>query len=83
MSTKPYDQAFKYLAEQDAESLLILLGYLQPGQKAEIELLAREVSAPALLPDQPYQVVTGHERRIVHVEAQTAYDAQIPERMAE
>jgi hypothetical protein len=38
MTTKPYDQAFKYLAEQDAEALLFLLGDLQPGQPAEIEL---------------------------------------------
>ncbi|MCI0485713.1 MAG: hypothetical protein L0229_03840 [Blastocatellia bacterium] len=43
MSAKPYDQAFKYLAEQDAESLLILLGHLKPGQQARIELLPREL----------------------------------------
>jgi len=83
LSTKPYDQAFKYLAEQDAESLLILLGYLQPGQRAEIELLPRELGVATRLPDQPYRVVTTQGRRLVHVEAQTVYDSQMPERMAD
>ncbi len=35
---KPYDQAFKYLAEQDAESLLFLLGAL-PEDIISIEVL--------------------------------------------
>ncbi|HEV8484203.1 MAG TPA: hypothetical protein VGV87_11720 [Blastocatellia bacterium] len=83
MSNKPYDRAFKYLAEQDAESLLILLGYLQPGQPAEIEVLPREIDVSTLLPDQPYRVVIGRDPWIVHVEAQTAYDSRIPKRMAE
>jgi hypothetical protein len=83
MSTKPYDQAFKYLAEQDAEALLLLLGELQPGQPAQIALLPREVSVAAQLPDQPYEVVTAEGRRIVHVEAQTAYDHTLPDRMLE
>ncbi|MGH9850009.1 MAG: hypothetical protein ACREBD_09125, partial [Blastocatellia bacterium] len=61
MSDKPYDQAFKFLAEQDAESLLILLGYLQSGEQAEIEVLPRELRAAAILPDQPYRVLTAHE----------------------
>jgi hypothetical protein len=34
MSTKPYDQAFKFLAEQDPQSLLRLLG-AQFGQEIE------------------------------------------------
>ena len=83
MSTKPYDQAFKFLAEQDAEALLLLLGDLQPGEQAKIELLPREVSVSTQLPDQPYEVVTADERRLVHVEAQTVYDPRLPERMVE
>jgi hypothetical protein len=83
MSNMPYDRAFKYLAEQDAESLLILLGYLKPGQQAQIDLLPREIDVSTLLPDQPYRVVIGDDSWIVHVEAQTAYDSRIPERMAE
>jgi predicted transposase YdaD len=83
MSAKPYDQAFKYLAEQDPESLLILLGCLQPSDKAHIELLQRELSVSTLLPDQPYLVRTRGEEWIAHVEAQTIYDPLIPHRMAE
>jgi predicted transposase YdaD len=83
MSTKPYDQAFKFLAEHDAEALLLLLGDMHPGQQAHIQVLPREVSISAQLPDQPYEVTTDGERRLVHVEAQTAYDANLPEGMLE
>ncbi len=83
MRNMPYDRAFKYLAEQDAESLLILLGYLQPGQPAKIELLPREIDVSTRIPDQPYRVVIGHDPWIVHIEAQTVYDSRIPKRMAE
>jgi hypothetical protein len=44
MSTKPYDQAFKFLAEQDPEALLLLLGAIEPDEQATIELLPREIS---------------------------------------
>jgi predicted transposase YdaD len=71
------------LAEQDAEALLLLLGDLQPGQSAQIELLPREISVAAQLPDQPYEVVTEGERRLVHVEAQTTYPYDLPDRMVE
>src|SRR5258706_6749458 len=83
MSDMPYDRALKYLAEQVAESLLILLGYLQPGQEAEIEVLPREIDVSSLIPDQPYRVVIGNDPWIVHIEAQTVYDSRIPKRMAE
>ena len=83
MSNKPYDRAFKYLAEQDAESLLILLGCLRPGQPAEIDLLPREIDVSTLIPDQPYRVVIDGKPSIVHIEAQTVYDSRIPKRMAE
>jgi predicted transposase YdaD len=83
MSAKPYDQAFKFLAEQDPESLLVLLGAIEPGAPAQIELLPREISVAALLPDQPYLVTTAEGRRVVHVEAQTAWEPGIPARMAE
>jgi predicted transposase YdaD len=83
MSAKPYDQAFKFLAEQDPESLLVLLGAIEPGARAQIELLPREISVAALLPDQPYLVTTAEGRRVVHVEAQTAWEPGIPARMAE
>ena len=81
---KPYDQAFKYLAEQDPSALLILLGALKPKQKAKIELLPNEVTVSAKLPDSVYLVKTANEpSRIVHIEAQTEYDPKMPRRMTE
>lgn len=83
MATKPYDQAFKYLAEQDPESLLILLGAIEPDEKATIELLPREISVAALMPDQPYRVTSPRGERVVHVEAWTRWNNGIPGRMVE
>ncbi|MGH9835541.1 MAG: hypothetical protein ACRD9Y_21175 [Blastocatellia bacterium] len=83
MNDKPYDQAFKFLAEQDAESLLVLLGYLQPGERAEIEVLPRELRAAAILPDQPYRVLTAREHSIVQVEAQAWFDQSMLARYGE
>jgi predicted transposase YdaD len=79
---KPYDQAFKYLAEKDAESLLFLLGAL-PENLTSIEVLPPELSFPAVLPDQLYRVTTSEETYLIHIEAQTYWDAAIPQRMPE
>ena len=81
--TKPYDQAFKFLAERDPKGLLLLLGEIQPEQEATVELLPREVSVSAQLPDQPYQVTYGDATWMVHVESQTVYDYGLPDRMME
>jgi hypothetical protein len=81
MSTKPYDQAFKFLAEGDPEALLVLLGDIRPGQLAKIQLLPREIIVSAWLPDQPYEVTIDGKRHLVHVEAQTVYESGLPERM--
>lgn len=75
---KPYDTAFKELAEQDPETLLRLVGALPEG--ATVTPLPREVTAPALYTDQPYLVITDLERHVTHVEAQTYYDHEIPSR---
>lgn len=83
MNTKPYDQAFKFLAEQDPESLLLLLGAIEPGEEATIELLPREISVAAVLPDQPYRIISARGERIAHVEAQTHWEPPVPARMAE
>jgi predicted transposase YdaD len=83
MATKPYDQAFKLLAEQDAEALLLLLGVLKPGQRAEIEVLPREVSVAATLPDQPYRVRIEQREEIIHIEAQTRWEDNLPERLVD
>ncbi len=78
---KPYDTAFKDLAEEAAETLLRLVGALP--LNAKIKPLPREMSAPALLADQPYEVDTGNEKFIAHVEAQTFYRTNVPERVVE
>lgn len=83
MSSKPYDQAFKYLAEQYPLSLMILLGCLREGERARIRHLPRELNISTLLPDQIYLIETGQETFIAHIEAQTIYDPIIPQRMAE
>ncbi|HMV81759.1 MAG TPA: hypothetical protein PLD20_09705 [Blastocatellia bacterium] len=75
---KPYDTAFKDLAEQDPEALLRLIGALPEG--ATIKLLPREVTAPALFTDQPYEVTAAAEHFVAHLEAQTYYDDDIPAR---
>lgn len=76
---KPYDTAFKDLAEQDPEALLRLVGALPEG--ATVTPLPREVTAPALFPDQPYLVTTQRERFVAHLEAQTYYVGDEPARL--
>jgi predicted transposase YdaD len=75
---KPYDTAFKELAEQDPETLLRLVGALPEG--AIFTPLPREVTAPALYTDQPYLVTTERGRHVTHIEAQTYYDHDVPPR---
>ncbi len=79
---KPYDDAFKLLAEQDAEALLLLLGEIKPGEKVRITPVGPELRAATRLPDQAYIVVTAAGARIVHIEAQTRYELLMPDRMA-
>jgi len=83
VSGTPYDDAFKHLAEQDPESLLILVGAFPPNQPVRIKVLSRELRTSKRIVDQAYLVTTGNESRIAHLEAQTRYDAAMPERMLE
>ena len=78
--TKPYDTAFKDLAEQEPELLLRLVGALPPG--ATVKVLSREVSAPMLATDQPYEITSPSEHFIAHLEEQTRWEAELPERVA-
>lgn len=79
--TKPYDTAFKDLAEREPELLLRLVGALPPG--AKVKPLAREISAPMLAADQPYEVTSATEHFIAHVEAQTRWEKGVPARVVE
>jgi predicted transposase YdaD len=80
--TKPYDQAFKFFAEQDAASLLFLLGAL-PENLISIEPLSFELNAPSIFPDQLYLITTPEGKSIIHLEAQTRWDEKMPQRMPE
>ncbi len=80
LDTKPYDTAFKDLAEQSPELLLRLVGALPPN--ATVTVLPREVSAPMLATDQPYEIVSPTEHFIAHLEEQTRWEADLPERVA-
>ena len=68
MTVKPFDQGFKYLGDEDAESLLLLLGVLKPGDKASIEKLPTELSVSTIIADQLYLVTTEYDDPfIVHI----------------
>ena len=78
---KPYDTAFKRLAEQDPEALLRLVGALPPD--ATVRILPREISAPALATDQPYEVIGENLHYIAHLEEQTRWKPDVPQRIVE
>ncbi|MDX2043279.1 MAG: hypothetical protein SF097_18830 [Acidobacteriota bacterium] len=77
---KPYDTAFKDLADQDPVALLRLVGALPEG--ATVKPLPREMTAPALFADQPYEVISATEHFVAHLEAQTYYADDVPARVA-
>lgn len=79
--TKPYDTAFKELAKREPEVLLRLVGAFPPD--ATVELLPREISAPMLAVDQPYEVTSPSEHFIAHFEEQTVWKADVPARVVE
>jgi hypothetical protein len=82
MKKKPesYDDAFRMLATYDAE-LLLSPGELQPGEKAGITPLERDLRISTRLPDQPYHVISGRGERIVHVEAESRWKNVMPKRI--
>jgi hypothetical protein len=81
MGTTPYDDAFKELAERDPAALLLLLGVLQPDEPAQVTVLSRELRAAKQIADQIYLVKTTAGERLIHIEAQTRWEAALPERV--
>ncbi len=77
----PYDDAFKDLSEFDPEALLLLLGAITPDEHAIIEPLSRELRAAKQVADQPYLIRSERGERIAHVEAQTRYKGNEPDRL--
>ena len=80
---KKFDDAFKMLATQDAEALLLLIGELQLGEEAEITPLDREMRISTTEADQAYRVVSAKGERIVHIEAESWWKYVMPSRMAD
>jgi predicted transposase YdaD len=80
-SQKPFDDAFKEIAEHAGEAMLQLIGALPPGARI-VELLPREVSAQALLPDQPFKIEDANGMHIAHLEAETRYKHDLMSRVA-
>ncbi len=79
---KPYDRLFKTLAEDDPRGLLHLFGSVPLELPAEVEPVEREIAPPLLAVDHVYRVRTTDREWMVHYEAQTRYQADLPERMA-
>ena len=77
----PFDDAFKDLSEFDPEALLLLLGAITPDEHAVIEPLSRELRAAKQIADQPYLIRSERGERIAHVEAQTQYQGNEPDRL--
>ncbi len=82
-SNTPYDDAFKDLADQNPAALLLLLGAITLEEKAEIEALPRELRAAKRAADQPYLIRSERGARIAHLEAQTRYRGDEPQRLLE
>ncbi|NOT61160.1 MAG: hypothetical protein HOP19_13155 [Acidobacteria bacterium] len=77
----PFDDAFKDLSDFDPEALLLLVGAITPDEHAVIEALPRELRAAKQVADQPYLIRSERGERIAHVEAQTRYYGDEPDRM--
>jgi len=79
--SKPYDQLFKSLAEGDPRGLLHLFGTLPLDAPAEIEVIDRELTLPALSVDHVCRIRTPEREWLAHYEAQTHYRSDVPERL--
>ena len=76
-----YDSVFKSLAEDDPRGLLFLLAGVPLTEEVTIEMLPREVTPNALQVDHVYRVKTPQGEWIWHIEVQTHYRANVPERI--
>ncbi len=79
---KPYDEAFKSLADEDPRGLLDLLGILPLQVEAEVEPLERELVGDPMFVDQMYRVrLSDGQEWIAHFESESWYRSDIRERM--
>jgi hypothetical protein len=79
---KPYGRLLKNLADEDPRGLLFLFGIL-PISAVDVEIasLPREVLAPSLEVDHLYRLRTGDAERLIHLEFQTHYKLDLPDRL--
>ncbi|MCW5977976.1 MAG: hypothetical protein KIT09_07850 [Bryobacteraceae bacterium] len=78
---QPYDRAFKVLAEEHPRGLLYLFARLPLDVPAEVELVGRDLTLPAFAADQLYRVEIEGRVRLHHLEFQTRYETEMPDRM--
>jgi predicted transposase YdaD len=78
---KNYDSTFKSLADDDPRGLLFLFSGIPLTADVVIEPLPREVTAPALQVDHIYRIKTADRQWIWHIEVQTHYKSDLPERI--
>jgi hypothetical protein len=71
--TKPYDQAFKLLTEDDPRATLALIAGIPLTAKLDVELLDRELNVPALQVDTLYRCRTADSEFLIHIEAVTRF----------
>jgi predicted transposase YdaD len=81
LSGQNYDSTFKSLADDDPRGLLFLFSGIPLTADVVIEPLPREVTAPALQVDHIYRIKTADRQWIWHIEVQTHYKSDLPERI--
>jgi hypothetical protein len=71
--TKPYDQAFKLLTEEDPRATLALFAGIPLSVAMDVRVLDREVNLSALQVDNLYRCRTADAEFLVHIEAVTRF----------
>jgi hypothetical protein len=71
--TKPYDQAFKLLTEEDPRATLALFAGIPLSVAMDVRVLDREVNLSALQVDNLYRCRTAEAEFLVHIEAVTRF----------
>ena len=71
--TKPYDQAFKLLTEEDPRATLALFAGIPLTVAMDVRVLDREVNLSALQVDNLYRCRTADAEFLVHIEAVTRF----------
>lgn len=79
----PIDRIFKNTAEIEPRAVLHLFGALRLDEPAEVKQLDREIGLEAVHLDHLYEVHTPDWHGLHHLEFQTRYESDVPERIAD